>query len=259
MIVFEPKVETKKIQTARIVIKIGSSTITEGGTAEQPLNLTLINNIAEQCSDLFKRGVQVAIVSSGAVASGKNLLGTAENTIRDRQVEAVFGQPALIYAWIKAFRYQGVIAGQMLLTENDLKTPPEALKKALEEGIVIINANDAISDREMKQLLISADNDKLAGFVAGAIGADTLVILTDVEGVKNTQGCIIQDGLLIDGRVIFDSKSKDGTDGMESKVKVLKRLAKNGIKGVIAAAKGDIVLDVVRGTATGCTIFEAKN
>lgn len=256
---FEPKRETEKFQTARMVVKIGSSTITEGGTTEQPLNLGLIDNIARQCSILHKDGVEIAVVSSGAVASGKNLLRIDEHTLRDRQVEAIFGQPALIHAWVEAFRRYDVKAGQMLLTENDLKTSPEALEKALEEGVVIINANDAVSFQEMRQLLVSADNDKLASFVARAVGADTVLILTDVDGVKDTNGCVIADGSLIDEHVVFDSKSKDGTGGMKSKVGVLQELAQfQKIRGIITSPRDNIILDVARGAATDCTIFEAK-
>jgi len=255
---FEPKREAEKFQTSRMVVKIGSSTITEGGTTEQPLNLILINSIARQCSELFKSGIQVAIVSSGAVASGKNLLGTTENTIRDRQVEAVFGQPALIHAWIEAFHKYEICAGQMLLMEDDLTKPLTTLKQSLKKGPVIINANDATSSQEMKQLLVSADNDKLASFVALSVDADTLIILTDVDGVKDTKGCVIEDGSLIKGNVVFNRMSKDGTGGMKSKVNVLENVTKHGIKGVIAAAKGDIILDVARGTATDCTVFKAE-
>lgn len=248
--------EQEKFVIQRMVVKIGSSTIIEGGTYEQPLNLDLITSIANQCSILFKAGVEVAIVSSGAVASGKSLLEIDEQSVSDRQIEAIFGQPALIHAWIEAFRRFGIIAGQILLTENDLKTPPETLKKALKKGVVVINANDAINSQEMEQFLVSADNDKLAGFVAKAIGADTLLILTDVDGVKDGNGCVIEDGMEINETIVFVNKSKPGTGGMASKVMVLQELAKLQIKGVIASPGEKIVLDAARGTLSGCTVFD---
>lgn len=244
----QPKgLEREHFAAKRIVVKIGSSTITEGATCESPLNLDLIDDIAMQCSVLFKSGLQVAIVSSGAVACGKHLLGTEEHSIRDRQVEAVFGQNALNHAWVQAFNKYGVNAGEMLLREEDLVKPLTTLKLALKKGPVVINNNDATSDREMKQLLFSADNDRISGFVAISIGADTIIILTDVEGVKDKDGSVIEDGSSIDETVVFDIKSEDGTGGMVSKIDVLRKLANLGIKGIITSPKDNIILDVAAG------------
>jgi len=255
---FSPRHEQEQFATRRMVVKIGSSTITEGGTVEQPLNLGLIDNIARQCSILHKSGVEVAVVSSGAVACGRKILEMDEKTIFDRQIEAIYGQSTLTHAWQTAFGKYGVPAGLLLLKETDLENPLPTLNKALKQGVPVINANDATSSNEMRQLLVSADNDKLAGFVARAVGADTVLILTDVEGVKDTNGCVVFDGAGIDETVVFEGTSKTGTGGMASKVDVLRKLSFEKTRGVIAAAEGDIILDVARGTATGCTIFEAK-
>src|SRR3989339_139755 len=99
-------------------------------------------NFARQCSHLYQNGVNVVIVSSGAVACGHNLLSSAEEqNTPDRQVEAVFGQPTLIGTWVGAFRKFGVVAGQALITENDLEEARKVLQRSLKSGVVIVNAN----------------------------------------------------------------------------------------------------------------------
>lgn len=258
---FEPRgIEREHFASHRVVIKIGSSTITEGATNENPLNIALIDNIAEQCSHLYKNGVEVVIVSSGAVACGRNLLSTKEQNTQDKQVKAVFGQPFLIGAWVAAFRKYGVNAGQVLLTENDLEKAKKVLQESLKIGVVIVNANDAVSKEEMDQFSISADNDKLAGFVAETAGADTVLILTDVKGVLDANNDLIEDGALVNDAVLFHQSSDKGTGGMVSKVQVLKDLSNKGIKGIITDTKRpDFILEVLRGNTKGAsTTFNTK-
>lgn len=253
------RVEQERFVTHRIVVKIGSSTITEGATKENPLNTELINNIARQCSQLHKSGVGVVIVSSGAVACGRNLLSIEEHNTEDRQVEAVFGQPTLIGTWVPAFRKYGVIAGLALLTENDLKEAKKVLQKSLKSGVVIVNANDAVSKEEMEELLVSADNDRLAAFVATTIEADTVLMLTDVEGVLNSEKQLIEDGSLIGDETHFFQGSGIGTGGMVTKVGICIELANRGKRGIIASAnREDVILEVARGNTKGCTTFQPK-
>ncbi|KKR57049.1 MAG: Glutamate 5-kinase [Candidatus Curtissbacteria bacterium GW2011_GWA1_40_47] len=254
------RVEQEHFATRIIVVKIGSSTITEGATKENPLNIQLIENIARQCSHLYQNGVNVVIVSSGAVACGHNLLSSAEEqNTPDRQVEAVFGQPTLIGTWVGAFRKFGVVAGQALITENDLEEARKVLQRSLKSGVVIVNANDAVSTTEMEAFLRLADNDRMAAEVADAVEADTILILTDVDGVLDEKRQLIEDGLLIDSNTKFFKGSGVGTGGMESKVEVLDNSAKKGIRGIIASAKrGDIVLEIARGKTQGCTVFKPK-
>src|SRR3990167_8913887 len=164
----QPSSERKLFVTQRLVVKIGSNVITEGATKEKHLNAEFIDNVARQCSELFKSSVEVVIVSSGAVASGRNLLHIEEHDIRDKQVEAVFGQPTLIGTWVEAFKKFGVVAGQALITENDLEEARKVLQRSLKSGVVIVNANDAVSTTEMEAFLRLADNDRMAAEVADA-------------------------------------------------------------------------------------------
>lgn len=257
----QPTAEQEHFISKRIIVKIGSSTITEGATNQEPLNLNHIDEVAGQCSILFKNGVEVLIVSSGSVACGRQLLGITDDDISDKQVEATYGQPTLIGTWIEAFKMHGVMAGQVLLTENDLEEASTVLRKAMKLGIVIINANDAVSKTEMEQLTISADNDLLAEYVALAVEADTLLILTDVDGVLGNDKRLIKDGHSIGDDFVFWDKSKDGTGGMKSKVEVLQNVsANNRIRGAIASIKKrDIILQVARGnTKSLCTAFTTE-
>lgn len=251
--------EREHYATQRLVVKIGSNVITEGATKESPLNNEFIDNVARQCSELFKSGIEIVIVSSGAVASGRNLLSIEEHDIRDRQVEAVFGQPTLTSTWVEAFKRYGVVAGQALITENDLDEAKNVLRKSLKYGVVIVNWNDAVNSDEMRAFMRLADNDHSAAEVADAIGADMLLIVTDVEGIFDSNNRLIEDGSLINDDNIFFRGSDKGTGGMATKVNVLKESAKKGIRGIIAGAKRqDFILEIARGNTQGHTLFQPK-
>lgn len=252
--------ERERFVTRRMVVKIGSNAITAGASEGEPLNLPLINEIARQCSELYKKGVEVIIVSSGAVASGKNLSTMNGESITDRQVLSAIGQPKLIEKWVQAFETHGILAAQVLLTERDLRFAKPVILNAIKHCVVIINANDAVSKEELDELMISADNDRLAEFVTMNVDADTLVILTDVKGVlKDNQ--LIEDGLSIDiDEFAFVDKSEAGTRGMKPKVQVMNEISHQGKTGVIAAAhEPDIILRIARGEMEKIgTVFAAK-
>ncbi len=252
----DKRTEKEKFRAACMVVKIGSDAITEGATKEEPLNLALIDDVARQCSELINAGVRVAVVSSGAVACGRYLLGLDEMDMVDRQVEAAFGQPYLIKSWVEAFAKYGVKTSQVLLTEKDLDSAKLPLKRALQYGAVVINENDSVSDEEMREFLVSADNDKLGGFVAIVAEADLLALLTNVNGVLDENGNLITDGALVDENKL-NGKSVKGTGGMRSKVQVSRRIQQIGKNAYIAAAsEPDIILKIAKGETSGiCTSF----
>jgi len=252
-------IEQEQFASRSIVVKIGSSTITRGATKESPLNVDLIDDIARQCSQLYKNGVDVVIVSSGAVACGRHLLSIDEDDIRDKQVEAVYGQPTLISTWVNAFRKHGVVAGQALITENDLEEAKKVLPKSLKSGVVIVNRNDAVSTDEMEAFLRLADNDYNTQEVAEIIDADTVLLLTDVDGVLDSNNQLIENSSSIDGETRFFQSSDIGTGGMVTKVRVCKDLSEKGKRCVIAnGSRMDVVLDVARGKTLGYTTFQPK-
>jgi len=179
-------IEGEHFTTRRIVIKIGTSTITAG--KDKP-DLVFMGDIARQAAVLFRGGVDVVIVSSGARGSGKRE-DFPRTDIIDEQVDAVFGQPRLMTSWSIPFGAEGIQdIGQVLLTDNDFKeksgNTKEVLLRAMKRGVVIINYNDAVADEEMRKVERSVDNDKLASDVARLIDADTILILTDTDGVMD--------------------------------------------------------------------------
>jgi glutamate 5-kinase len=231
----------------RIVIKIGSSSITKNGT----LNMKVMHSIASQVSLLFKLGVEVVIVSSGAVACGRKILNT--NRKMSSQVAAIYGQNLLLNTWSKVFEKYSVHVGQVLISESDLKSSSTPLVMGLKHGIQIINANDAVNDEEMKAFYLSSDNDKLSGYIAEFIGATMLILLTNVDGVLGSDGKVITK-LERDSQLLFGKKSSVGTGGMSSKVNVGYDSTKKGIKTIIANAnRKDVILQVVTGSNIGTT------
>lgn len=251
--------EAEQFLTRRIVIKIGTSTITGGGNRPDFL---FMSDVARQTSELLNDGVDVAIVSSGAVAAGKRE-GSERRDIADKQVEAVFGQSRLMGDWTRAFQEHGIEdVGQLLYTDADLngrtESAREVLSRALRRGVVIVNYNDGVSDEEMRKVERSADNDTLALQVATLINADTLLFLTDTDGVLDEQGETlsfvdrvedIQDLVRIGGT---------GTGGPWSKWNKAKSWAENGKKSVIAHGRSeDAILRVARGQNTGTRFIQS--
>ena len=238
--------ESEKFISRRMVVKIGSSTITGGGEA---LDEKFLANISKQAERLFNKGVEVLIVSSGAVESGKKGLGSL-NTVLDEQVAALFGQPEVISGWRKALNKKGVKkAGQLLLAETDLNSIKPLLDKALRYGVVIVNANDPVNDYEIKKFLVSADNDRLAGFLAKEIGADTLLLLTDVNGVLDKNGKTIDAFKTGEEVVIFSSSKVVFTGGISSKIQVAQEFPG---RAIIASGRTDsVLLKVAQGKKVG--------
>lgn len=207
----------------RIVVKIGSSTITDNGRG---LDTEFINNVARQVVYLRQKyDIQTLIVSSGAVASGYLIDNSFDKkSILDAQVAAIFGQPTLISTWVDAFRNNGGKAGQVLYKDDDLEGARRPLMRALEIGTVIGNGNDAVFDRETKALMEkAADNDLLACSGAYLINADLLISLTSAPGVIDRNEKVIP---LIKSLGKLDLKQADktesGTGGMETKVTALR-------------------------------------
>lgn len=239
----------------RIVIKIGTSTL-KG--EEEDLDIPFMNRIAYQASELFKAGIEVLIVTSGAVEKGKSVLEMLKNDdeIRNKQVAALYGQPDLISEWSSLFKKWGIHnVGQLLITDENLPDAKGVLKDALPLGIIIANANDAISRKEMEQLRIDEDNDTLAGFLRETVDADTILFLTSTNGVENINGDTIPEIVYskeIEEKVVFDGKSDSGTGGMESKHRVALEQARLGARVIIANGREkNVILRVALGENPG--------
>jgi len=165
----------------RIVVKVGSSSIS-GDNAHQ------IGPLVDALADAHARGTQVVLVSSGAIATGIPYLSLSErpNDLATQQAAAAVGQNVLIYRYQDSLDRYGIVAGQVLLTAGDLENPTHrsnarrAMERLLDLRILpIVNENDTVATHEIR----FGDNDRLAALVATLIGADLLVLLSDVDAL----------------------------------------------------------------------------
>ena len=246
----------------RAVVKVGSNVL----TAQAGLNIDAIASISGQICRLFKAGIEVILVSSGAMASGMKKMGFSKrpDAIPRRQAMAAIGQAGLIREWEKAFaRFDRQVA-QILLTSDDLTSRKRYLNARntmntlLEWQVVpIINENDTIMVEEIKL----GDNDNLAAMIALLLDADILYNLTDIDGLYDKDPRVYANARLIP-RVASFSKSIEkyaggisgalGTGGMMSKIKAARKVTAAGIPMVIAQGyRKDILLHLAAGEAHG--------
>ena len=170
----------------RIVVKVGSSLLVDrvGGALKQDW----LDALAEDIAALHGRDADVMVVSSGAIALGRTILGLPKGALKleDSQAAAAVGQIALARAWSQALHERGVVAGQVLLTLNDTEerrrylNARETLSRlAAMRAIPVINENDTVATSEIRY----GDNDRLAARVATMASADLLILLSDIEGL----------------------------------------------------------------------------
>ncbi|WP_455649917.1 glutamate 5-kinase, partial [Enterocloster citroniae] len=181
--------EQKKIQLnekKRVVVKIGSSSLNYEETGN--LNFTKLEHLVRELCDLRNRGLDVCLVSSGAIAVGRKSLGLMERPkdISTKQACAAVGQACLMMTYQKMFVEYNQVAGQVLMTKNTIINPVsrENTKNTFEElfrlGVIpVVNENDTVSTYEMQ----FGDNDTLSAIVASLIGADLLILLSDIDGL----------------------------------------------------------------------------
>ncbi len=169
-----------------IVLKIGSSTLT---SPEGKLDIDNLHRIVAEVAELVKAGRKFLIVTSGAIVTGAERLGMGKpKSIPQKQAAAAVGQSLLMRQYEKAFEAFGITVAQVLLTRDALnENSKNCLMTLLKESVVpVINENDTVAVEEIK----IGDNDNLAALAAGLVGADLLVILTDIDGfyMKNDEG-----------------------------------------------------------------------
>ncbi len=248
----------------RIVIKIGTSVIASKNSA---LDEAWIKNFTKEISSLLKKGMEVVVVSSGAIAAGMHLLNIKKRptNLPEQQACAALGQGYLMKIYDNFFKKNGFHAAQILLTWDDVRekrrylNAENTIKTLLNKKVVpVINENDTVSVDEIK----FGDNDKLSALVAKLVDADLLVMLTDVEGLytDNKKTCI-DIVKSIDSRI---EKLASGTDkecslgGMKTKLEASKITMASGINCVIAnGRKKGILLKILKGENIG-TLFVPK-
>lgn len=236
-----------KLNYKRIVIKIGSSSLTHAETGR--LNLAKMEHLVRQLSDLHNQGMDVCLVSSGAIAVGRAAMGVKERPSETsvKQACAAVGQAKLMMVYQKLFAEYSQTAGQILLTKNTMVNPVSRAnaKNTFDElfhlGVIpVVNENDTVSTYEMQ----FGDNDTLSAIVAALIDADLLLLLSDIDGLftddpnSNPNAELIHVVEKLDDHLLKMGKSTStsdvGTGGMASKLTAAKLASAAGTDMVIA-------------------------
>ncbi len=255
----------------RIAVKIGSNVLTrKDGT----LDVTRMSALVDQVATLRRNGVEVILVSSGAVASGRSELRGADlrkmDSVDERQLFSAVGQAKLINRYYELFREHHLPVGQVLTMKENFGTRRHYLNQRncmmvmLENGVIpIVNENDTISVTE----LMFTDNDELSGLIATMMDVQALVILSNVDGVYN--GMPGEPGVEIIREVepdrdlqeyIRTEKSGFGRGGMITKCNIARKVADEGIEVIIANGKREQVLTdlLMRSDTVVCTRFAPR-
>ena len=251
----------------RIAIKVGSNVLTR---PDGTLDITRMSALTDQIAELHRRGLEIILVSSGAVASGRSEVhpDMELDSVAARQIFSAVGQAKLMNRYYDLFRSQGIVCGQVLTTKSSLELPEhyENQKGCIESllgcGIIpIVNENDTISITE----LMFTDNDELSGWMAQMMSCDMLIILSNIDGVYDGDPSSKSSRLIAEIRpgaddlsgYIQDEKSSLGRGGMMTKCGVALKLAGEGMPVVIANGKrDDVILHIIDADpALPCTRF----
>lgn len=254
----------------KIVVKVGTSTVTY---PTGKLNLSRLEKLARVLSDIKNEGRDVVLVTSGAVASGLGRLGLTKNhkTTQEKQALAAIGQGILMQIYEKLFGEYGVVVAQVLLTKDVVDEEKKMLnvKNTFEYlfkygAIPIVNENDVVAIEELE----FGDNDTLSAYVATIIGADLLIILSDIDGLYSCDPRIDKRAELIKEVFEIDSYIEsiaggagtlNSTGGMQTKIEAAKIAMQHGIPMVIANGENpSIVKEILEGKEIG-TLFVNKN
>ena len=235
----------------RIVIKIGSNVLTR---PDGKLDVTRMSALVDQVAWLRREGYEVILVSSGAVACGRRELTVDHSldSVEQRQLFSAVGQGKLIGLYYDLFREFGIHVGQVLTMKENFqagehyKNQQACMTVMLENNVVpIVNENDTVSVTE----LMFTDNDELSGLIAQMMKADTLILLSNIDGIfdrhpDDPQATLIRE--VEPGRDLSDyiqpEKSAFGRGGMHSKYTTATKVQQAGIRVIIANGERDNVL-----------------
>ncbi len=254
-----------------LVVKIGSSSVT---TDDLDVNHQVLDSICDQLVDLQAAGHHVAVVSSGAIALGLGRLGMRGERPADLvtlQAASAVGQVGLMANWAAELAERGLVCGQILLSASDFMERRQylsaraTLSRMLEQGIIpIINENDAVADDEIRL----GDNDRIAALVAGLVGAEVLVLLTDQEGLYTADPRRFEDANLIEevqevtrelASLAGGRGTSRGSGGMVTKIMAARIAAWSGVETLIAAASNPEVLRAAPSRKQGVGTWIAKS
>ena len=248
----------------RIVVKLGTNLLTGG---KDSLDLETISGIFNQIAAIKKSGIEVLIVSSGAVAAGRESLSRTpgkgklqRGTVAYRQALAALGQPQLMMTFEQLFAEHDIEVAQALISRGDLQSRSRYLnvRNTLDAllsigAIPILNENDVVAVEELAGL-VYGDNDRLSAMVANTVDADLLILLGDMDGLHTTDPHIDPDSELISIVEEINDSIEDaargphdqrGSGGMESKLDAARLAIDSGIPMVIASGRIDNVIESI--------------
>lgn len=240
----------------RIVIKIGSALLVD---RKSGLKKAWLDAVCEDIAALRRAGVEVLVVSSGAIAMGRTVLDLPSGILKleESQAAAAVGQIALARAWTESLSFHSIVAGQILLTLGDTEerrrylNGRETMNQLLKLGAVpIINENDTVATTEIRY----GDNDRLAARVATMVGADLLVLLSDIDGLYTAPPHLDPDAKLIEeipaitpeiDAMAGGPASELSRGGMRTKIDAGKIATSAGCAMIIASGKPDHPLALI--------------
>jgi len=261
----------------RIVIKIGSSSLMHEGSGK--LNLYKIEKLVRVLCDIKNSGKEVVLVSSGAIAVGRATLGLENHPekLPLKQACAAVGQAKLMMVYQKIFAEYSTVAAQVLITKNTILNDVSRINaentfnELLHLGVIpIVNENDTVSTYEIEQVQSFGDNDRLSAIVSSIIGADLLILLSDIDGLftddpnTNKDAKFIEEVSIIDSSLTAMGKKTSGSDvgtgGMEAKIVAAKIATHSGADMIITNGDDlDNIRKILNGENIGTLFLENQN
>jgi len=245
----------------KIIVKVGSNVITKpDGLPDE----NRINHLVDQLAEIKSQGIEVVLVSSGAVASGRSLIEVSEkqDAVTTRQLLAAIGQVKLINTYANFFAIHDIKCAQVLVTKEDFRdrahylNMKNCLQILLQNNVIpVVNENDVVSVTE----LMFTDNDELAGLIASMLNADALIILSNVDGIFNGDPKLPTSSIIEEIKTdatnlssfISTRKSQFGRGGMVTKCAMAQKVAKLGIAVHIAnGTKNEVLTNIITGKLT---------
>ncbi len=261
--------DLKKVK--RIVVKVGTSTITYPNCSR---NFSRMDKLCRELADLHNKGIEVILVTSGAVAVGSERLGLKEKprTIPGKQAAAAVGQGILMNTYEKMFAEYGKIVAQVLLTRTEVldrhryTNSRNTFMELLKQGVIpIVNENDVVALDDLK----IGDNDNMSALVAGIVDADLDILLSDIDGLYTANPSTHPDATLVSEvrEITPEVEASAGsagtgfaTGGMLTKIQAAKAATSSGISMVIASGtEPDAITRILQGEKLGTLFISREN
>lgn len=235
----------------KIAVKIGSNVLTR---VDGTLDITRMSALVDQISFLHKKGVEIVLISSGAVASGRSIMGLGKKlgVVDQRQLYSAVGQAKLINHYWDLFREHGITVGQILTMKENFGSRRHYLNQRncmqvmLDNKVIpVVNENDTVSVSE----LMFTDNDELSGLIASMMDMEALIILSNIDGIYNGSPSDPSSKVIREitrnqdiSDYIQTSGSTFGRGGMATKTSIARKIADEGIEVYIANGKTDNII-----------------